>query len=873
MPLARTLRRAALLVLSGATILAAQSWRTTATHLDGTARVLLVGTRPEDEDNALIAWLSRGRHIETAFLSLTRGEAGINMFGAERGAPLAVVRTAELLAERQRDGAHQYFSRAFDIGPVDADSVAERVWPRDSMLIDLVSVIRAFRPQVIVALTSDGDRDATRRYTARLVAAAFALAGDTARLSPRATSRLGPWTPARLFTRVDSVRSGARVLRIEVGEFDRVAQQTYAEMGAEIRRLQRTQPAAPAPLPGRAVTLLQLDSAHTDAGDGLFATADTALGRLDGSVPATARAHYDTLRTLLREVADAAASGSADTVAVRLARVASRAAAVQVEIECPEYARVPSCGGATGDLVQALIALRDRAAQAMLEASGVVIDGVAERERVATGDSVAVTVTIRNGGGLPVRLTRLAPYSESRVFSRITEAVGTLAPDSIVQYTAKLLMLAPSYHWWQINGLVDGTQLHRLRNSQRDPVVTQLIAGEDRLQTTGVEATLGIGGVEVPVSVRPLAARTMTAARGDVRHPMIGVPETSLLFERGAEYERAGLGVDRLFRVFVQSARAVPDTLEVTLTLPTGLRADSTVRRVAMPPFSARNLFFHLTGTLPAGPQVIAAAARSTAALPAQRIGAPQAAALRVFTLGTVINDYPHIPSQHFVRFASDRVESVDLRVPPRLRVGYIRGGDDLRTPLTQLRISAELVDIALVPVLDLSRFTALLIGAGALRSDATPMAVPALQRFLARGGTIVVLTAGGELARSGLWPHPIATELAAGQPADDSLDIRVGAPRPTMLSWPNVITGRDWSSWAGDRSCSRATLVDSRSQSVVSVLDASRRQAHPAIITAPVGKGMLIHSTLCLGPQLEAARAGAARVLVNLLSVGARPQ
>ena len=39
-------------------------------------RVLIIGAHPDDEDTQVIAWLSRGRHVETAYLSLTRGDAG-----------------------------------------------------------------------------------------------------------------------------------------------------------------------------------------------------------------------------------------------------------------------------------------------------------------------------------------------------------------------------------------------------------------------------------------------------------------------------------------------------------------------------------------------------------------------------------------------------------------------------------------------------------------------------------------------------------------------------------------------------------------------------------------------------------------------------
>ena len=63
-------------------------------------RVLMVGAHPDDEDTYLIAWLSRGRHVKTAYLSLTRGDGGQNLIGNELGSALGVLRTEELLAAR-----------------------------------------------------------------------------------------------------------------------------------------------------------------------------------------------------------------------------------------------------------------------------------------------------------------------------------------------------------------------------------------------------------------------------------------------------------------------------------------------------------------------------------------------------------------------------------------------------------------------------------------------------------------------------------------------------------------------------------------------------------------------------------------------------
>ena len=144
---ARMAQRVGCALVLVSTSAGAQTWRSSAASLGSTARVLIVGAHPEDEDNALITWLSLGRNVEAAYLSLTRGESGPNIAGNERQSALGVVRTAELLAERARDGAHQYFTRAYDIGAVRSDSALIAAWPRDSLLVDVVSVIRAFSAQ------------------------------------------------------------------------------------------------------------------------------------------------------------------------------------------------------------------------------------------------------------------------------------------------------------------------------------------------------------------------------------------------------------------------------------------------------------------------------------------------------------------------------------------------------------------------------------------------------------------------------------------------------------------------------------------------------------------------------------------------------
>ena len=45
----------------------------------------MIGAHPDDEDTQLITCLAKGTHVETAYLSLTRGDGGQNLIGNELG--------------------------------------------------------------------------------------------------------------------------------------------------------------------------------------------------------------------------------------------------------------------------------------------------------------------------------------------------------------------------------------------------------------------------------------------------------------------------------------------------------------------------------------------------------------------------------------------------------------------------------------------------------------------------------------------------------------------------------------------------------------------------------------------------------------------
>src|SRR5205823_7543235 len=108
--------------------------------------VLMIGAHPDDENNAVIAYCSRGLKARTGYLSLNRGEGGQNLLGAEQGALLGVLRTQELLAARRDDGGAQYFTRAIDFGFTLSLEETLKAWGHDKILSDIVWVIRRQQP-------------------------------------------------------------------------------------------------------------------------------------------------------------------------------------------------------------------------------------------------------------------------------------------------------------------------------------------------------------------------------------------------------------------------------------------------------------------------------------------------------------------------------------------------------------------------------------------------------------------------------------------------------------------------------------------------------------------------------------------------------
>ena len=148
-----------------------------------TATTFMMATaHPDDENNSLLAMVSRGLGVRTVLATATRGDGGQNEIGPELFDALAALRTEELLAAHRIDGAEQLFTRAVDFGySFSIEETFER-WGREEILGDYVRLIRMTRPDVILGLRPDGTGGGQHHQaSARLAREAFRAAGDPAK--------------------------------------------------------------------------------------------------------------------------------------------------------------------------------------------------------------------------------------------------------------------------------------------------------------------------------------------------------------------------------------------------------------------------------------------------------------------------------------------------------------------------------------------------------------------------------------------------------------------------------------------------------------------------------------------------------------------
>ena len=791
-------------------------------RLTRNGRVLVIGAHPDDEDTELLAYLSRGLGLDAAYLSLSRGEGGQNLIGPELGETLGLIRTGELLAARSVDGAHQYFTRAFDFGFSKTLEETLRFWPRDSVLADVVRVMRRFRPQVVVSIFSGTPRDGHGQHQEAgvLARAAFDLLRDSL------------WGPQKLYRSARFDTAGGAVT-LPSGTLDPVTGKSYHQLAMAGRSLHRSQEMGQIQGLGASVTRLALvETARTGAPtdrrtDDLFAGVDTALA------PGLARyaALVDSARAALTPAAPA--------------RV------------------VPSLVAALAELRRAAPADFRAAKEPLLEeaianAAAVVADAYAGAGRLVAGQSVPVTALVWGAGDTPVRVESVA--IEAPAGWRVDESAApatdgtpsffgvqaasvttrrftlTVAPDAPLSepYFLERPRVGDLYDW--------SAAAADLRGEPLDPPLVK------------ARFDLEVGGARIALE-REVAWRSNDPASGEVRKPLFVVPAVGVAVSPDLLVWPLGARDARTVTVELTHGAAGSTSGSVRLELPAGWPA------VAPQPFTLEgagsrasfSFAVHAPAALAAGSFTIRAVAEAGG---------------RRFGSASVVVDYPHIRPMAYVREAVVRVEAAPLVLPRLTRVGYVRGAADVVPEALQaVGVPVHVLSADELGRGVLARYDVIVVGSRAYETEPALVANNGrLLDYARAGGRVIVQYQQYPYVNGRFAPYPLTIARPHDRVTDEDAPVTVLAPGDPVFRTPNPIGARDWEGWVQERGLYFAHTWDPAYTPLLETGDAGER-LRGGLLVAPLGRGLYIYTGLSFFRQLPAGVPGAYRLFANLLA------
>jgi len=779
-------------------------------RLETVGSALFVAAHPDDENTALLAWLTHVKGVRTAYLSMTRGDGGQNLLGQELGPALGVIRTQELLAARRMDGAEQRFTRALDFGfSKNADETLQ-FWGHDSVLADVVWAIRSFRPDVIITRFPPDSTAGHGHHTASAMLAeeAFAAAADPARFKDQLDA-VQPWQAKRLmWNAFTSGRVDSTWLVVDVGAYDPLLGHSMSELAGLSRSNHKSQgfgaPERRGALP-QYLSVREGSPAKRDPFEGVDLTWKRYKGGdAVGALLAQAEKEFDPRHP-----------------AASLPLLAKAHAAMKQLPQDPLLARK-----------------REDLERVMASCAGLWLEAVSGRPSVTPGDPVAVATAVLMRTPAAVTLESVS-VGEVEHAGRRTLQPNVAAADSILLTLPEGSEVTQPY-WLRLpssRGLTRVADRADLGRPENRPALS-------------ARFTLAMAGESVTYEL-PVAFRWTDAVQGERWRYLEVAPPATLAFEQPFQ-----LFTDAAPRVLRVTAHAQRNKLAGTLRLelPPGWSAKPASAPVAIEQESGeQSVEFTLTPGRDGG------TARAVI-----DVGG------RTWSMGAQRIDYPHIPVQTLFPPAELKLVRTDLSVLAS-RVGYIAGsGDQIADALRQMGCSVTPLSDDDVASGDLSRYDAIVTGVRAYNTR--PRLRTAQKRLLdwaAKGGTLVVqyvTTADGPVDYLGPLPFRVSRDRVTVEEAP----VTFLKPNNRLVNSPNKLGPQDFTGWVQERGLYFASPWDPSYDAVLGSHDPGEPSRDGGLLYAKHGSGEFVYCGYALFRQVPAGVPGAWRLLANLVS-GAR--
>lgn len=790
---------------------------------------MYLAAHPDDENTALIAYLSNGRLLRTAYLSMTRGDGGQNLIGDEQGPLLGVLRTEELLAARRIDGGEQYFTRAIDFGFSKTAEESLAIWGHDTILADVVWNIRRFQPDVIITRfpTTEGIPGMHGHHTASAILAgeAFKDAGDPTKF-PDQLKYVSVWQPRRLFWNQFSFRpippndpSIAHSLRLDLGAYSPLLGRSYTEIAAESRSQHKSQGFGSAARPGSNPNYFEQlagDPAHTDMFDGINQT----WSRYPGG---------DAVGKLLQQAASTFDPSDPQKT-------------IPILLEASDALDRLGASAAWAPHANPWIAVkRQELLNAIRDCAGLSIEVAASDSSVVPGGEIPISVTVVNRSDYPFVLQMVASRyaNPSKGVLQPLKNNEPIKTDINVKLPADFPISQP---YW-------------LRKPPGKGAYTvddqQLIGLPENPPAIPITVTLADNQFHTLIYTVPAVYRRTDPVRGEVVRPVDVVPAITANLDTPVVVfpDMKPKSVTVMLRDF-----AGPTSATLRLNVPSGwsVEPESIPINFARKGDEVRETF-----------RVTPSAAEGTVSMVAE-VQMPDGQ--RISQSLTTI-DHPHIPAQRV--FSEAAAKGVRINVRTRgSHIGYIMGpGDEVPAALRQIGYDVTLLSDAEIERGDFAKYDAIVTGVRAYNTrNSLLLGFPKLMAWVQNGGTLVEQynTLADLLVKE---PGPYPFKITHDRVTVEEAPVTFLKPDHPLLNEPNKITQSDFDGWVQERGLYFTEDWDPRYETVIACHDPGEPERPGGELYARYGKGVFIYTCYDWFRELPAGVPGAYKLFANLVS------
>ncbi len=890
-------------------------------RLDTTASVLFIVAHPDDEDGALLTYLSRGHGVRATLYTLTRGEGGQNIMSADEYDALGLIRTNELLDADRYYGVHQLFGTVADFGFSKTKQESFAKWGHERTLYNAVLAVRRTRPQIILSSFVGGitDGHGQHQVSAEVAQEAFKDAADPKVFPDQLKNGLEPWqaqadysrvpfaritngrmydyatgkwAPARFYNYITGTWINGKLpadATIPVGTYDPILGRTYVQIARQGWGMQKSQNGGANPtLSGPAFSDYHLWAVVPAAKAG-----PAAAGAENDSLFHNSKVNID---TSLEGLARLANGNPPAWLTAGLRQIDDGLKGVQAGCPCQDQADQADQAAAARRLApiyRRTLDLRARVAASSLDAESksnllFQLDAKIDLFQSAfkyllglnlTAFTAHATEGNRNpfgGDSAPEMPPSVTPGQQFYV------RVHTAHASSNVRLTRVWLVSRSGSPWTaeDTGGAISASAAAAPATdrtfSVRVPDDAQIT--EPYFTRPNIEqAYYNISNPawrERPFMPWPLAAWAeftfdgVPIRLGEVVQTLHRVPGPGGVYEPLVVTPAIGVSVDPQARILPLDGAPLPVRVivhavaaaegTVNLQLPAGWRSDPS------------QLQFHLARAGDTDPLVFSVTP-AAAPVGAYTIQAVATVNGKTYRTGWRSVGYAGLRPYNLYTPAQLKTRKVNVKVAPGLRVGYIMGpGDSVPQAIRQLGITPQLITSAQLASGNFSAWNVIVVGirAYAVRPELAD-AQPFLNQFVRNGGTLIVQY------QSGTFPAPLPITIIGSPPwtvMNERSPVKLLDPSNPLLTWPNRITEADFNGWFEERGHSFADSWTPGYTALTETADPGQAPQRGGLLVAHPGKGTFIYVAYALYRQLPELVPGAYRLLANLLSAGRGP-